>query len=147
MRNLMLGIIAVLVGGCVLGEDKSSGPKVIGYARTYETFSTMPACSADVAGIGSEMTKKIRSEYALSAVPGEKATFCVYLTASVGAESRVYKGLKTQGTPILDQGDQCLTVEQPKTDTITTENGNQVVVDVIQDPCVPFLYGKDLKKE
>jgi hypothetical protein len=146
MRYLMIGIMAAVLGGCLTGgEDKSSEPKVVGYARTTERVHEMPACSSDLIGVSNEMLAKTHG-YAVATAPTEAASFCIYLEG-VSPESHLYKGLRTQGHPLLDAGGQCLTVEQPQKDTITTSAGNKVVVDVIQEPCVRFYYAKDLKKE
>lgn len=138
----VLGILAALVVGCVTGGE--NGPKVIGY-RSAGGHIGIPGHQEAMAGADSIKFMEIKSIVPVSKSVGDSGSFCLYLRES-RKDGAVWNGVNKDGSRLIDKGNQCVTIAQDKKDTVTVD-GKSIVVDVVEDPCIPFYYARDLKKE
>lgn len=137
MRYLGIGILALLVMGCLFSGEKD-GPRVLGYST-----GRSGTCCGDPASSNYYAWKLYRGV-------SESDTFWVYTPVeTINKRPDFFKGKlfaalgSNQRDKILDEGDQCLNIEQSGKDTVVVD-GKKVPFDIPIEPCLPYLLDKDL---
>lgn len=143
MKTIILAISILSFGlfGCMT-ESEDGSPGLVGYPAGH-VGSTIGVLKG-TGGSSGYMGFGIFKDTALKVESYIYFVSTIDWTKEYPRSYKVFGGMKY--IPLIDQGGQCLTFPQSDKDTVQID-GQDVIVEIVKEPCIPFLYEKDLPKE